>query len=102
MKNIYSQKIVSIELINYRNHPKLKIEFKNQNNLYGPNAIGKTNVIEAIGIIGTGKNLNVKQEKSLIQNGFEKYTIKAIITNGNNEETIEISNNLKNQKISCL
>ena len=46
VKDMY---IESIELNNYRNYRKVKVEFgKNTNILYGNNAQGKTNLLEAI------------------------------------------------------
>lgn len=98
MKNINSQKILKIELENYRNHQKIVIDFKNQNNIFGANAVGKTNIIEAIELIGNGKNLHIKKEKNLIKKDFEYYKINAIIKNNDKIQKIIITNNLKNQK----
>lgn len=48
--------IKSIDLQNFRNYETEKIEFdENTNILYGDNAQGKTNILEAIFLSGTSK-----------------------------------------------
>ena len=47
----------SVELANYRNYKHLDIAFdKGTNILYGDNAQGKTNILEAAYISGTSKS----------------------------------------------
>ncbi len=49
--------IESIELENFRNYSKLHMEFdKRTNILYGDNAQGKTNILEAVYVSGTSKS----------------------------------------------
>ena len=63
--------IKSIELKNFRNYSFLSMELdKNTNILYGDNAQGKTNVLEAIYLSGTTKSHKGSKDKELIQ--FEK------------------------------
>ena len=49
--------IESIELKNYRNYDKLHMDFSHGTNiLYGDNAQGKTNILEAIYVCATTKS----------------------------------------------
>ena len=51
--------IESLELKNFRNYQNLNIDFdKKTNILYGDNAQGKTNILEAIYLSGTAKSHN--------------------------------------------
>ncbi|MGN1311370.1 MAG: DNA replication/repair protein RecF [Clostridia bacterium] len=59
--------IKKIKLENFRNYEKQEIIFnKNINNIYGDNAQGKTNILEAIFICGLGKSFRTNQDKELI------------------------------------
>ena len=61
---MYIQKIV---LENFRNYEKQEIEFdKNINIIYGDNAQGKTNILEAIFLCSLGKSFRTNKEKELI------------------------------------
>ena len=60
--------IKSIELADYRNYDSLVLQFdRGTNILYGDNAQGKTNILEAIYVAATTKShKGSKEEKSLI------------------------------------
>ena len=59
--------IKKIKLENFRNYEKQEIIFnKNINNIFGDNAQGKTNILEAIFICGLGKSFRTNQDKELI------------------------------------
>ena len=63
--------IKKIKLENFRNYENQEIEFnKNINIIYGNNAQGKTNIIEAIFLCAMGKSFRDKKDKDLIK--FEK------------------------------
>ena len=60
--------IQKIKLENFRNYKKAEIEFdKNINIIYGDNAQGKTNILEAIFFAGLGKSFRTNKEKELIK-----------------------------------
>lgn len=60
--------IKSIELHNFRNYEDLKIEFsKGTNILYGENAQGKTNILEAAFVSGTTKSHKGSKDKEMIR-----------------------------------
>ena len=63
--------IKKIKLENFRNYENQEIEFnKNINIIYGNNAQGKTNIMEAIFLCAMGKSFRDKKDKDLIK--FEK------------------------------
>ena len=60
--------IESIELKNYRNYDKLHMDFSHGTNiLYGYNAQGKTNILEAIYVCATTKSHRGSKDKEIIQ-----------------------------------
>ena len=60
--------IESIELKNYRNYDKLQMDFSHGTNiLYGDNAQGKTNILEAIYVCATTKSHRGSKDKEIIQ-----------------------------------
>ena len=60
--------IESIELKNYRNYDKLHVDCSHGTNiLYGDNAQGKTNILEAIYVCATTKSHRGSKDKEIIQ-----------------------------------
>ena len=69
--------ITSIELQNYRNYPELHIRLdKGTNILYGDNAQGKTNILEAIYVCCTTKSHRGAKDKEIIRFHEEESHIK--------------------------
>ena len=69
--------IHSLELSNYRNYKQLSIEFsKGITILYGDNAQGKTNILEAIYLSGTTKSHRGTKDKDIIQFGEDESHIR--------------------------
>lgn len=56
----------SIKLINYRNHVKYDIDFDNITVLVGKNGVGKSNIIEAIYLMGFAKSFRTNNDEVLI------------------------------------
>ena len=68
--------INKIKLYNFRNYKEQEIEFnKNINIIYGDNAQGKTNILEAIFLSSFGKSFRTNKEKELIRFDQERLTI---------------------------
>ncbi len=60
----------SLNLLNFRNYSKLKLDFSSQPTiLVGNNAAGKTNVLEAVYFLSTTKSPRVSQDHELIKEG---------------------------------
>lgn len=78
-------KIKSIKLKNFRNYDFLKLDFDGKTNIfYGDNAQGKTNILEAVYMLGTTKShrgskdrdvIEFKHEESHLELMFEKNDI---------------------------
>lgn len=70
-------RIESVELKNYRNYKELHIDFDpGINVLYGDNAQGKTNLLEAVYVGATTKSHRSSKDKELIGFGEEESHIK--------------------------
>ena len=68
--------IKKIRLQNFRNYEDEEFEFeKNFNIIYGDNAQGKTNIIEAIYLSSIGRSFRTKKDSELIKIGKEKAII---------------------------
>lgn len=73
--------INSLELSNYRNYHNLLIEFdRGITILYGDNAQGKTNILEAVYISGTTKSHRGTKDKDIILFGENEAHIRLSIT----------------------
>lgn len=60
--------IEKIKLQNFRNYEQLELDLnKNINIIYGNNAQGKTNILEAIFLSSFGKSFRTKKEKEMIK-----------------------------------
>ena len=60
--------IKKISLENFRNYEKEEIELnKNINIIYGNNAQGKTNIIEAVFLCAYGKSFRAKKDSELVR-----------------------------------
>lgn len=58
----------TLQLQNFRNYSKKIFEFSNSKTLIvGPNAVGKTNILEAIYLLSTGKSFRAEEEKELVK-----------------------------------
>ena len=76
--------ISSLSLANFRNYTSEKIEFSPYTNvIYGDNAQGKTNILEAVYIFSQGRSHRAKSDKELIKFGRVCrliFTIRNVIT----------------------
>lgn len=72
--------IESIELLNYRNYDRLHVDFHEGTNiLYGDNAQGKTNLLEAVYVCSTTKSHKGSKDREIIRFGEEESHIKMIV-----------------------
>ncbi len=70
--------IKSLNLQNFRNYSKKSFEFGEKTTLIvGPNAAGKTNILEAIYALSTGKSFRAEKEIEVIKDGVEVARIEA-------------------------
>ncbi len=83
--------IKSIELANYRNYDSLQLAFdKGVNILYGDNAQGKTNILEAIYLSATTKSHKGSKDKEIIQFQQQESHIRSMIEKNSLEYRIDM------------
>jgi len=93
--------ISSLKLLNFRNYDSLEIKFANRTNIiYGKNGMGKTNLVEAIYMLGLTKTFRLGSEDVVIKKGKNIAKIEGLIKNNiiNNHKII-ISDSGKRIKI---
>ena len=89
--------IKSIELSNFRNYEHLDITFDEGTNiLYGDNAQGKTNILEAAYVSGTTKSHKGSRDKEMIRFDQTESHIKTLVEK--NEKEYQIDIHLKKNK----
>ena len=83
--------IKSIELANYRNYENLNLSFdKGVNILYGDNAQGKTNVLEAIYVSATTKSHKGSKDKEIIKFEMDESHIRSMIERHDMEYRVDM------------
>ncbi|MBQ9370298.1 MAG: AAA family ATPase, partial [Clostridia bacterium] len=66
-------KVNKVQLANFRNYTQAEYTFRDGLNVIcGPNAIGKTNLMESIFVSAIGRSPRTKNEKDLIRMGDNK------------------------------
>ena len=89
--------IKSLELKNFRNYDSLNLTFDSGTNiLYGFNAQGKTNILEAIYLSATTKSHKGSKDKEVIQFGHEEAHIRTYIEKDDLEHKIDM--HIRNSK----
>lgn len=83
--------IKSLKLKNYRNYDLLDLKFDPKTNiLYGDNAQGKTNILEALYLSGTTKSHRGTKDRDVIQFGYDESHIETIIEKRNIDFQIDM------------
>jgi DNA replication and repair protein RecF len=71
-------RVERLEVIDFRNHPALVVELPpGVSVLAGPNGVGKTNILEAIGYLATLGSHRAGQDSSLVRAGAEAALVRA-------------------------
>jgi DNA replication and repair protein RecF len=80
-----------LSLKNFRNYESLTMEFdEGINLLYGSNAQGKTNVLEAVYLAGTTKSHRGTKDRDMIRMGEEESHIRMLLDRNANEYRVDI------------
>lgn len=83
--------VESLNIYNYRNYDELLITFdKNTNILYGDNAQGKTNILEAIYMAATTKSHRGSKDKEIIKIGQEESHIQLCLKKSDINHKIDV------------
>lgn len=81
----------SLILKNFRNYSSLNISFSEGVNLIvGDNGMGKTNLLEAINLLSTGRSFKTNQLQDLIKDGQSYFYIQAIFIKEGVTQTLKI------------
>ena len=83
-------KINSIEIEKFRNIESLSLDFDDVNIIYGENAQGKTNLIEAIYLFTGAKSFRGVKDKELVKFGEEYSRLKIEFSNNSREQNAEL------------
>lgn len=90
--------IKEIKLENFRNYEFEKIDFcENTNIIFGDNAQGKTNILEAIFIASLGKSFRTNKENELIKDNKTQALVEIKFLKNRREEKIKVE--ISNKKI---
>ena len=83
--------IKRIGLKNFRNHQSLSFDFsENLNVLTGNNAVGKTNVVEAIYYLSLARSFRTNDDEDLIKKNQDRAEIDAVIVEGEITRKIKV------------
>lgn len=82
----------SLLLQNFRNYPSQKFEFSPQTTIIiGINTAGKTNLVEAIAILATGKGFKGQDEEQMIQFGKEIGRVQGMVEEDGEKTKLEVA-----------
>jgi DNA replication and repair protein RecF len=84
--------IEKIALNGFRNYDWETAEFSPGTNVvYGPNAQGKTNLLEAVYMLAMGRSFRTRFDRELIGFGFDSAEILAEVMSHERQQTVKIS-----------
>lgn len=82
-------KLIDIQLENFRNYEKITAEFDSGVNLLvGDNAQGKTNLLEAIGYLGSGRAFRAQKTGELVKFGADFAQIEGSVFSQEREQSL--------------
>lgn len=81
--------IKNLKLLNFRNFKKLNLEFSEERIVFeGKNGIGKTNVLEAIYLLGTGRSQRKSKRIEMISFGSPHFFVEGLFCYENKNDVI--------------
>lgn len=92
--------LTSLILRNFRNHADVEMTFSPKVNLIvGNNGIGKTNILEAIHFLSTGRSFRTNQLSELIRHGYNYFYLEAHFIKEGVSQCIKVGYDGKKKKI---
>jgi len=80
-----------LELADFRSYPAVGVEFMpGVNVLVGPNGVGKTNLVEALGYVATLASHRVAADLPLVRLGASTAIVRVAVVNGERELLVEL------------
>ena len=90
----------NLQLINFRNFQKLNLTFSDGiNAIIGPNAVGKTTILEAIHILSTGRSFKSIKLNEAIKKGEKFFSIRAEFTKDSVDQSLVINYHANTKEI---
>ncbi|MFO7171741.1 MAG: DNA replication/repair protein RecF [Bacillota bacterium] len=91
--------LAALRLQHFRNYQELDLTFSpGLNIVYGENAQGKTNLLEAIYFLATGKSHRTSRDQELIQQGHAELRVEARVVRKTGELTLALQYGLESRK----
>ena len=85
-------RIRTLHLTNFRNFGDLSVRFSERRNvILGANAEGKTNILDAVHILGVGRSHRERRDANLVRFGEEFYRIEGVFDHIGVKTTIEVA-----------
>lgn len=89
-------RVKSLKLRNFRNYAACEIEFRQGKNIViGDNAQGKTNLLEAVDYLSTGKSARASDDKELVFWGAQSAGLELLYESRNYSQTLSVDIALK-------
>jgi DNA replication and repair protein RecF len=83
--------LTKLRLTNFRSYDDKLIEVSpNLTVVVGPNAAGKTNILEAISLLSTGTSFRAELSREMIREGEEVSRVKGLVQEKNNKTELEV------------
>lgn len=80
-----------LELVDFRSYPRVEVDFEpGANVLVGPNGIGKTNLVEALGYVATLASHRVATDAPLVRTGAAAAVIRTQVVHEGRELLVEL------------
>jgi DNA replication and repair protein RecF len=80
-----------LELVDFRSYQRVLVEFEaGPAVLVGPNGVGKTNLVEALGYLATLGSHRVATDAPLVRSGAERAVVRAEMINDGRELVVEL------------
>lgn len=85
-------KVKKIELHNFRSYEKLEMVFNSGCSIIvGPNATGKSSILEALSVLGTTKSFRKAKDSDLVRFGEKSFYIQGIVENDDETSNYKVS-----------
>ncbi|HLV58084.1 MAG TPA: DNA replication/repair protein RecF [Natronosporangium sp.] len=80
-----------LELVDFRSYPRVEVDFApGVSVLTGPNGIGKTNLVEALGYVATLSSHRVATDAPLVRTGAATAVVRCVVVHEDRELLVEL------------
>jgi DNA replication and repair protein RecF len=81
-----------LELVDFRSYPRVVVDFEpGASVLVGPNGVGKTNLVEALGYVATLSSHRVALDAPLVRTGASRAVVRVAIVHNGRELMVELA-----------